>query len=281
MTILGLIHPGAMGASIGAAAVAAGTPVSWASSGRSAASAQRAAAAGLDDAGSLAALVARCDVVVSVCPPAAAPDVAGEVAALGFGGVYVDANAVAPTTVRGIGTAVERAGARFVDGGIVGPPARQPGSTRLYLAGTEADAVAALFEGSPLGTVVIGDEIGRASALKMAYAARGKGASALLLAVVAFARAEGVERELLAEWAISLPEMRERSERTAQGTAPKAWRFSGEMLEIADSFEAAGLPGGFHRAAATLYARLSDFKDVEGADPEAVVDALLAGEESG
>jgi 3-hydroxyisobutyrate dehydrogenase-like beta-hydroxyacid dehydrogenase len=269
MTILGLIHPGAMGASIGAAAVAAGTPVAWASAGRSAASAQRAAA-----------LVARCEVVVSVCPPGAAHEVAGTVAALGFDGVYVDANAVAPATVRGIGAAIERGGARFVDGGIVGPPARQPGSTRLYLAGAEAGAVAALFEGSVLGTVVIGDEIGRASALKMAYAARGKGASALLLAVRAFARAEGVERELLDEWAISLPEMRERSDRTAQGTAPKAWRFSGEMLEIADSFEVAGLPGGFHHAAATLYARLSGFKDVEGADPEAVVDALLAGEES-
>src|SRR3989442_9217868 len=142
---IGLLHPGEMGSVVGACARAGGARVLWASEGRSAPSRARAAADGLEDAGALGALVARSAVILSVCPPHAAADVARAVAALRFSGIYVDANAIAPATARNVGAIVERAGATFVDGGIVGPPPRTRGTTRLYLSGREAKRAGALF----------------------------------------------------------------------------------------------------------------------------------------
>lgn len=264
----GFLHPGAMGASI-AGACRDGERV-WCGEGRSGATRARADAAGLVDAGSLRALVERSDVIVSVCPPESAVDVADAVAAVGFGGLYVDVNAVAPATSRSIG---ERFG-RFVDGGIVGLPVDGSRSTRLYLAGPEAATVAGLWARSDLDARVLDGAVGTASALKMAYAGWTKGSAALLLAVRALARAEGIEADLLAEWAVSQRGLAERSEAAARGVAPKAWRFEAEMREIAATFGAAGLPPGFHEAAAEINGRLAGFKDAADVDPEAVFDAL-------
>jgi 3-hydroxyisobutyrate dehydrogenase-like beta-hydroxyacid dehydrogenase len=261
MTTIGLLHPGEMGSSVGGSGRAAGARVLWTSEGRSAGTRTRAAADGLEDAGTLAALVAASDVILSVCPPDAAPDVARAVSALSFSGIYVDANAVAPATAREVATIVEKAGATYVDGGIIGPPARTRGTTRLYLSGPAAPRVAALFEGSALEAIVVEGGAGAASAVKMAYAAWTKGSAALLLAVRALATAEGAEAALLAEWKRSQPELPARSEAAARGNSPKAWRFVGEMDEIAATFAAAGLPDGFHRAAGEIYRRMEGYKD--------------------
>src|SRR5262245_20077074 len=137
-TTIGLLHPGEMGSSVGAAGRAGGSRVLWTSQGRSASTRARAAADGLEDGGTLEQLVKASDVILTVCPPEAAADVARTVSALGFSGLYVDANAVAPSTAREIGAIVEKTGATYVDGGIIGPPARSPGGTRLYLSGQEA-----------------------------------------------------------------------------------------------------------------------------------------------
>ena len=147
-TRIGILHPGQMGASVGAAARGAGTPVAWASAGRSDATRLRAKEAGLEDVGSLEALADSCDVLVSVCPPSAATELAASVAALGFDGIFVDANAVAPHTACEVDAIVQEGGARFVDGGIIGPPAHRQGTTRLYLSGGEVEAVARLFAGA-------------------------------------------------------------------------------------------------------------------------------------
>lgn len=261
MTTIGILHPGDMGSVVGACAVAAGARVLWASEGRSAGSRERATAAGLEDAGTVAALVAASDVILSVCPPHAAPDLARDVAARRFTGLFVDANAVAPATAREIAAIVEAGGATFVDGGLIGPPPRNAGSSRLYLSGREAKRAAALFESSALEAIAIGDGPGAASALKMAYAAYTKGTSALLMAIRALAASEGVDDALLAEWRRSQPELPKRSEAAARDNARKAWRFVGEMDEIAATFVAAGLPGGFHEAAAVIYERLAGYKD--------------------
>lgn len=250
----GFLHPGAMGAAI---AEQCRSTSLWASEGRSEDTRRRASSAGLTDAGSLTELVRRCDVVVSICPPAAALDVARAVSDAGFGGLYVDANAIAPHTARAVGELFER----FVDGGIIGPPPRAAGSSRLYLAGDEAAAVAELWQGTTLEARVLDGVPGTASALKMAFAAWTKGSSALLLAVNAFASAEGVADALDAEWAITVPDAIGRSEQAAASTAPKAWRFVGEMEEIAASFADAHLPDGFHRAAAEVYARIAGAGD--------------------
>ncbi len=135
--------------------------------------------------------------------------------------------------------------------------------------------MAALFEGTALAAVDLGPDEVAASALKMAYAAWTKGSAALLLAVRVLARREGVEKALLEEWAASQPGAFARSERSARGTAPKGWRFEGEMREIAATFSAAGLPDGFHLAAADAYARLARFKDAKDVTVDDVLDALL------
>jgi 3-hydroxyisobutyrate dehydrogenase-like beta-hydroxyacid dehydrogenase len=272
MTTIGILHPGDMGSVVGACAVAGGSRVLWASEGRSAGSRERAGAAGLEDAGTVAALVAASDVVLSVCPPHAAIDLARDVASRRFAGLFVDANAVAPATAREIGAIVEAGGAAFVDGGLIGPPPRNAGSTRLYLSGREAKRAAALFEASALEAIAIGDGPGAASALKMAYAAYTKGSSALLMAIRALAASEGVDDALLAEWRRSQPELPKRSEAAARDNARKAWRFVGEMEEIAATFTAAGLPGGFHEAAAVIYERLAGYKDA--ATPPTMADLV-------
>jgi 3-hydroxyisobutyrate dehydrogenase-like beta-hydroxyacid dehydrogenase len=262
---VGLLHPGAMGHLVGGLAQQAGARVSWVSEGRSADSRRRAANQGFRDAGSLEALAREADMILSVCPPHAAVDVARAVAAEGFSGVYLDANAVAPATARRVASIIEEAGGRAVDGGIVGPPPERAGTTRLYVSGTETDRAAELFAGTPLDVIAIGPKIGAASALKMSYAAYTKGSFALLIAIRALAAAEGVDEALLAEWAISQPGLADRSLGAVRRSAGKAWRYAGEMREIAQSFEAHGLPGGFHRAAAELYEALAPFKDAEAA----------------
>jgi len=226
MSVVGLLHPGEMGAAIGNALVAAGHTVLWASEGRS--DATRARAAAFEDAGTVPEVAARSEVVFSVVPPHATHNVAASVQP--FGGIYVDANAVAPETARSLGAQ------RFVDGGIIGGPS----APHLYLSGEEAATVAALFAGSPVAARVVGD----ASALKCAYAAWTKGSAALALAAREYARRTGVEAELLAEWQPHVDEA---------NIGRKAWRWVGEMEEIANAFADEDLPPGFHEAAAEIY----------------------------
>jgi 3-hydroxyisobutyrate dehydrogenase-like beta-hydroxyacid dehydrogenase len=261
MRTIGLLHPGEMGSGVGAAARAGGARVVWSSEGRGVATRERAEADGLEDVGSVQALVGSSEVILSVCPPAAAIDVAGQVAGLGFRGVYVDGNAISPETARKVGEVVGGAGATFVDGGIIGPPPRKSGACRLYLSGDGAGEVAALFRGSLLEAIALDGPIGAASALKMAYASWTKGSQALLLAVRALAMREGVDEALLAEWAKSRPELPRQSEDAVRSNVRKAWRFVGEMEEIAATFAADGLPDGFHQAAAEVYRRLAGWKD--------------------
>ena len=256
-----LLHPGNMGASIGAAAAAGGNRVLWASSGRGQATRKRAEQAGLHDAGTLAEAVRQAEVVLSVCPPHAAIDVARAVAAEKFSGTYLDANAVSRATAEEIGAIVSAGGASYVDGGIIGSPVKQAGTTRLYLSGARAAEVAELFRGSMLDARPIGAVPGQASALKIAYAAWTKGTDALVLAIRALAAHEGVDQALLDEWSISQPALAKKCDRAAAVAVPKAWRYVGEMQEIAEAFENAGLPGGFHEAAAQICQRLTCFKD--------------------
>jgi 3-hydroxyisobutyrate dehydrogenase-like beta-hydroxyacid dehydrogenase len=260
-TTIGLLHPGEMGSAVGQAASQEGARVLWASEGRSPVSRERAMAAGLEDIGTVAALVVSSDVVLSVCPPHTAADVARRVAALRFSGIYVDANAVSPATAREIGSIVEKGGAAFVDGGIVGPPPRTRGMARLYLSGPESTRVGALFARGPLEAIVLDGPAGAASALKMAYAAYTKGTAALLMAIRALAITEGVDEALRREWERSQPGLAVRSNNAIVGSVPKAWRFVGEMEEMATAFAEAGLPNGFQEAAAEIYRRLAGYKD--------------------
>jgi 3-hydroxyisobutyrate dehydrogenase-like beta-hydroxyacid dehydrogenase len=248
---IGLLQPGEMGAAIGTALVKSGRRVVWASPGRGDATRRRAAEAGLDDVGDVSAIAASADVIVSVCPPHAAVDVAMSVR--GFTGVYVDVNAISPTTSRQIAALIEGGGGRYVDGGIIGGPPKKRGDTRLYLAGPYAPDIVHLFDGTLVMCSVMEGDIGAASALKMAYAGWTKGRAALLLTMRSYARSVGVEEALLAEWRISRPTTEAEYDGALRSATAKGWRWAGEMDEIAESLGAVELPTGFHLAAAEVF----------------------------
>ena len=268
-----LLHPGNMGVTIGAAAATSGARVIWVSDQRSPATQERAKKAGLVDVKKLADAVRESEVIFSVCPPHAALDLARKVAEHNFKGIYVDANAVSRATAEEIGRTVTKAGATFVDGGIIGSPVKQAGTTRLYLSGVRAADVAELFSASMLSAKAIGPNPGAASALKVVYAAWTKCTDGLVLAIRALASIEGVDQALSEEWSISQPDLARKSVRAAAVAAPKAWRYVGEMKEIAESFASAGLTPGFHNAAADIWERLAPFKD--RTDPPPTLDEVL------
>jgi 3-hydroxyisobutyrate dehydrogenase-like beta-hydroxyacid dehydrogenase len=237
MIRVGLLFPGEMGAAVGEA-VDAG--VVWAGEGRSAATAARADKGGFRDVGSLESLVRESDLILSVCPPGIAEDVARAVADAGFEGIYVEANAIAPARTERIAADT---GLRLVDGGII---ARS--RVNLYLSGNNADVetVAALFDGSDVDAIRLPGGVGAASALKMAFGGWNKIGVLLTAQSYAIARAYGVEEALASEGvgAEAIPR-----------AGPKAWRWQDEMEEVARTCALLGLPDGLGKAAAEVCGR--------------------------
>ena len=264
MSKVGIINPGAMGISIAASARSAGHDVYWASAGRSAATRQRAAEQSLLVVETVVDLCAASEIIVCVCPPHAAEAVAASVMQAGFSGVYCDGNAIAPQKAQAIDERMRVVGIYFVDGSIIGPPAWKAGTTRFYLSGPSANQVAALFAGTLTEAIAIDDEVGKASALKMVFAALTKGSTALLSAIIGTAESLGVRDDLEREWAKRDADSVEQRRNQVRNVTSKAWRFAGEMQEIAATFELAGLPPGFFMAAHDVYQRMADFKDADG-----------------
>ena len=257
----GVIHPGMMGICVAATLQNSGHDVYWASEGRSPQTRKRAENFNLFDAGSLAGLCDTCSLIISVCPPHAAEEMAEQVLAHSFQGVYLDVNAISPQRTIHIGQRMRAGGVDFVDGGIIGLPVWERGKTWLYLSGDKAPQAASFCSGGPLETTVVGNEVGKASALKMCYAAYTKGTTALLCGILATAQVLGVRGELETQWSRDWANFGEQAGERVRNVTAKAWRFAGEMTEIAATFREAGLPGEFHAAAEMIYRRMAGFKD--------------------
>jgi 3-hydroxyisobutyrate dehydrogenase-like beta-hydroxyacid dehydrogenase len=275
---IGILHPGEMGGSVAASARNSGHTVYWVSEGRSPQTRQRAESIGLADARTVATLCQTCSIIVSVCPPDAAEAVARSVLDQGFNGLYVDANAISPQRAIRIGQMMTDAGASFVDGGIVGGPAWKPGTTWLYLSGEDSQQAADCFSAGPLETCILGAEPGKASALKMCFAAYTKGTTALLCAILAAAESLDVRDALERQWSRDGSDFAVEAKRRATQVTAKAWRFAGEMDEIALTFSEAAIPSGFHLAAADIYRRLAGLRGEATPSLESVLAALLARE---
>lgn len=273
MIKIGILHPGEMGISVAASAINSGHHLYWASESRSEKTQTRAGNHGLTDAHTLKEICRSCEVILSICPPHAAEDVARSVTENGFQGLYLDANAIAPQRSIRMGTFMENAGIDFVDGGIIGGPAWTPKETWLYLSGKHAEDVAACFSNGPLATKILGNEVGKASALKMCYAAYSKGTSALLAAILATAEKLGVRSDLYEQWNMDNNGFSDQVNQRVKRAAAKAWRFEGEMREVAATFQEAGLPDGFHDASAKMYHRIAGLKD---SDVPITMDEILA-----
>jgi 3-hydroxyisobutyrate dehydrogenase-like beta-hydroxyacid dehydrogenase len=230
--------------------------------GRGPESRERAAEAGFEDLADLEALVRQCDVVLSIVPPAVAGAVADQVAAAvratGADLLYADCNAVAPSTAQGIARTLLAAGARFADAGIIGPPPTRPGN-RIFASGPGAHDLEALRDFG-LDIRVLDGDVGQASGLKMCYAAMTKGLQALGAELLVAARLMGVEDALRAEQndGASLAAVRQFVERALPTMPPKAYRWIGEMEEIARCFEDLGLPGRMLLGAADVFTNVRD-----------------------
>lgn len=251
MPVVGIVSPGAMGSAVGAALVRGGARVVATVAGRSERTADLARRAGLELLPGLDDVVASAEVVLSIVPPVEAAVVA---ARLGGASLVADLNAISPESVRGLGV--------DVDGSISGPPPSEAGTTTIYLSGPRAGEVAALpFDG--VEVVVVGNELGAASAVKMSTASVYKGSAALLTQALRAADHYGVLEHVLADLGEDNP-----GRRIARA-ASKADRYVGEMREIAAAQGAAGLDPALFEAFARVYAEIAGTRLAQASPEEA------------
>ena len=253
---IGVMSPGDMGQAIAQQLKQKGYNVCTALDKRSARSKTLAREAGLTDVGSLAKLTEQCEVILSVMNPGAALDFATELAqALSVTRrkpLLVDCNAIAPVTLQAINAKIAAVGGRCADGGIIGPPPRGAAKTRLYVSGPEARELEQLAT-PQISVRVLSDRIGDASAIKMCYAAMNKGMIALALELLVAARRLGVDAALEAQLNETHRDVYDRIIGALPVMPPKAYRWVPEMLEIARTFEAAGMTPRMFQGAADMY----------------------------
>ncbi len=258
---VGILHPGEMGSSLAQTVHNTVGKVYWCSQGRSEATRTRAEQHGLLEITTLTEFCQRCALIIGVCPPHAAQQLAQSLVAAGYQGLYLEANAIAPATVQHLAAMLAAAGITLVDGGIVGLPAKARGTTWLYLSGPRADEVRQCFTAGPFESVVLGPHVGQASALKMLYAAWNKGKTALWGATLAAAEHYGVRNALEIQFDQHAAGQTAAMHNQLRSVARKAWRFTGEMEEIAATLAASGAPPEFFVAAAEVYHQQRHCKD--------------------
>ncbi|QIR35978.1 DUF1932 domain-containing protein [Tolypothrix sp. PCC 7910] len=258
---VGILSPGDMGQAIAAVLNQNGLKTIAALEERSDRTRQLAAAANVQDVGSLKQLVIESDIVLSVLVPAAATEAAAQIAEIignvGKNILYVDANAISPQKVKNIAQLIESKGGQFIDASIIGPPPRVPNRTRIYASGKQAVELQQLRDYG-LDIRVIGDEIGNASGLKMCYAALTKGLTAIGTELLIAAHRLGLDQELWDEVATSQAELAKILTRSLPSMTPKAHRWIGEMEEIAETFEALELTELIFQGAADVYRLVKD-----------------------
>jgi 3-hydroxyisobutyrate dehydrogenase-like beta-hydroxyacid dehydrogenase len=257
---VGIVSPGAMGSAVGHALAQGGARVVATLAGRSQRTSRLAQRATLELLPDLAAVVREADVVLSIVPPEVAEAVVADIAEAArhveTQPLVADLNAVAPATARRLADVAVSASCDLVDGSISGPPPWRAGTTRVYLSGSRAAEVAALpFEG--VDRIVVGPDVGSASAVKMSTASVYKGSAALLAQALLAAHANGVLEHVLADLRTAAPEVVANVERRLATAAAKSARYVGEMHEIASTQAAAGLTPALFEAMAEIYAALA------------------------
>ena len=265
MKVIGLVGAGHMGSGLGWALREGGHDVVTSLAGRSARTADLARAAGLRIVAGPADVLAEADIVLVVTPPGAAVDAATEIAATTGPArpLVVDLNAIAPATAEAAAAVVTAAGFDFVDGSISGPPPTVRPGARLYLSGPRAGEVAAL-RWTHARPIVVGDQVGTASAVKMSTASVYKGLMGLMTQAIRAAGAYDVLDPVLADLGESFGTPYE-----VALAATKAHRYVAEMREIARSQAAAGLTPALFEAYAEVWAEVAD-RPLAAGRPEAV-----------
>ncbi|MBS27679.1 MAG: 6-phosphogluconate dehydrogenase [Alphaproteobacteria bacterium] len=258
---IGVVSTGDMGHAIGRTLREGGFTAMTALDDRSDRSRKLAADAGIEDAGSLASLTEKADLILSVMPPSAAVDFASRAAdamrGTGKAPLFVDCNAIAPSTTQTISGIVTDAGAGYLDGGIIGGPPGRSAPTRLYVSGEAPERLEVIARPDLLIRPLPGG-VGAASAIKMCYAALNKGAMTLETLVLIGAAQLGLSQELHQELSESQAQVLQRMERRVPWLAADAERWTGEMLEIAKTFSEIGLTPKIHQGAADMFQLLAE-----------------------
>jgi putative dehydrogenase len=264
---IAIVAQGAMGAGVAARLVERGLRVVTSLAGRSEASAQRAKVAGM-----IAVADEECtkaDFLLSICPPSDALALAQKMAALIAAGgnrpVYVDCNAVSPPSKVAIGEVIRKSGAPFIDVGIIGLPPKEGRSPYLHASGPAAAKLAVLNDFG-INVNVIEGPVGAASALKMSYAGITKGTTALGSMMMLAATRAGVADLLRGELDRSHPAFISNFQRAVPDMFDKAYRFVGEMQEIADFVGGDKPARQMYQAIAEFYTRIA--ADHEGRHEE-------------
>jgi len=255
---VGLLSPGDMGEGVGASIKGQGFDVITVLAGRSDETRMRAQRGGFRDVPDLGALVSEADLVISIMPPeraeAIAADVTAAMKATGKTPPFADMNAIAPTTAQRIAAGIVDAGADYIDGGIIGwPPLKSEALTKLYVSGPQAGLMDVL-DGNGKKVIQLGDEIGRASAVKMIYASVTKGTDSLLTAAYTAAEALGIREVLEREWQ---GDVLDRMARRVPALPADAGRWIGEMEQIAETYASIGVTANYHKGAAEMYRLLN------------------------
>jgi len=255
---VGLLSPGDMGEGVGASIKGQGIDVITVLAGRSDETRMRADRGGFCEVPDLAALVSEADLVISIMPPeraeVLAADVAAAMKATGKTPPFADMNAIAPTTAQRIAAMMADAGAAYIDGGIIGwPPLKSEALTKLYVSGPQAGLMDEL-DGNGKKVIQLGDEIGRASAVKMVYASVTKGTDSLLTAAYTAAEALGIREVLEAEWQGAVLD---RMAQRVPALPADAGRWIGEMEQIAETYASVGVTANYHKGAADMYRLLN------------------------
>ncbi len=249
-----------MGSGVGGILVRSGLRVITSLKGRSEASSTRAAEQGIVDVGSLDDVVASSDLMLSILVPsealAFAASAAESIVRTNSHVAFADCNAVSPATGVKIGKIITAAGGMFIDAGIIGGSPRTGAIPRFYASGEHAGILAEL-DGKGISVPVMRGAVGRASGLKMLYAALTKGTAALHASTLMAAKSLGLFDDLIHEL-----EQSQSGTLTAMGRvnsiSAQAFRWIGEMEEIASTFEDAGVTPNIHAGAAETFQKISD-----------------------
>ncbi|KPM50571.1 hypothetical protein ACG83_39130 [Frankia sp. R43] len=279
---IGLLHPGSMGAQLGKILRAGGHEVKYCRAERSPRTIQRAQEADLRPVNDLEDLCEGTEILLSLCPPEAALDVAQNVVTAGFTGLYVDANAVNPERMGVISSLVTKAGGSIVDGCLIGPVPTRPGTTRLYLAGAThlTDEISVLFASSGLDVVVLDGGVGAASALKIAHSSFAKASRVLAALAHALAAEYGVQQALTGEArrrsrpALAEPDF-------FATVAARAWRWAPELAQAGEAYRTVGLPDTMLRGAEELLRTWGEHKDIEHAPLDQLLRELRTDQQGG
>lgn len=276
---VGIMSAGDMGSGFGSVLHAQGLEVFTCLAGRSDFTRLRATEAGFNDCTDLDQLVSSVDLFLSVLVPSEAMQLAKDVAAAmkrtGSTPVYADLNAIAPNTVLEIESIIRDAGAKFIDGSIIGGPPREGYTPHIAVSGPDVAAIE-VFRERALDIRVTGPRIGQASGLKMVYAASTKGTTALWTELLTAAKAMGLYDALMDEYG-ERNVIYQAQQRSIPSMPNRARRWVGEMEEIAKTFEDLGMTPKILLGAADMYTLVGEtpLADLTSRDPNPSLDEVM------